>query len=180
MVDRAVKLVGAVIAGGRSTRFGGDKAAAVVGGKALIDHVIEAMSVQTDALLIVGRAWRQFSWVDDRPFRCGPLSGLCAALHWAEVHGFSHVLSSGCDVLPVPPDLSARLAGDGPAVARGQRLLGLWPSSLAAQLETHIMTQDDHSLRQWVETSGARSITFASTMHNLNQPADLERFAAGE
>ncbi len=39
-VDEAVKLLGAVLAGGSSTRFGSDKALALLAGKPLIEHAI--------------------------------------------------------------------------------------------------------------------------------------------
>src|SRR3546814_6935480 len=38
-----VKLLGALIAGGQSRRFGSDKALAVIEGKPLLNHVIDAL-----------------------------------------------------------------------------------------------------------------------------------------
>ena len=45
-----MKLLGAILAGGRSSRFGSDKAFALLNGKPLIDHVIAALAAQTDAV----------------------------------------------------------------------------------------------------------------------------------
>jgi molybdenum cofactor guanylyltransferase len=171
-------VLGAIIAGGQSRRFGGDKAAALLGGKALIQHAIDALVPQVDALVIVGRTWGGHPSVDDYPFACGPLSGLCAALRSARDQGHDHVLTAGCDVLPIPPDLRRALAGDGPAVVTGQRLLGSWPSAMAEPLEAHIRTQSDYSLHHWIALSGARSVTLATPLHNLNTAEDLARFEA--
>jgi molybdenum cofactor guanylyltransferase len=173
-----MSVLSAIIAGGQSRRFGGDKAAALLGGKALIEHAIDALAPQVDALVIVGRAWGGLSSVDDYPFACGPLSGLCAALRSARDQGHDHVLTAGCDVLPIPPTLRRALDGDGPAVVAGQRLLGLWPSAMAEPLEAHIQTQSDYALHRWIALSSARSVTLATPLHNLNTPEDLARFEA--
>jgi molybdenum cofactor guanylyltransferase len=170
-------VLGAIIAGGASKRFGGDKAATLLGGKALIDRVIDALSPQVDALVIVGRTWGNHPSVDDHPFSCGPLSGLCAAMRWARGQGYDHVLSAGCDVLPLAPDLLRALEGDGPAVIAGQRLLGLWPSALAEALEAHIRAQPNHALRHWIEVSGAREVASSATLYNMNTPEDLAHYS---
>ena len=175
-------VLGAIIAGGQSRRFGGDKAAALVGGKALIQHAIDALAPQVNALVIVGRAWGGHPSVEDHPFACGPLSGLCAALRSARDQGHDHVLTAGCDVLPIPPTLRSALEGDGAAVVAGQRLLGLWPSAMAGPLEAHIHAQSNHAanyaLHHWIALSGARSVTLATPLHNLNTAEDLARFQA--
>ena len=171
-------VLGAIIAGGMSRRFGGDKAVALLGGKALIDHAIDALAPQVDALVMVGRTWGGHSSVDDHPFSCGPLSGLCAALRSARDQGHDHVLTAGCDVLPIPPTLRGALEGDGPAVVAGQRLLGYWPSAMAEPLEAHIRAQTDYSLRHWIALSGARSVALVPPLHNLNTVEDLARFEA--
>jgi molybdenum cofactor guanylyltransferase len=169
-------VLGAIIAGGASRRFGGDKAAAQLAGKPLIDHAIVALACQVDALVIVGREWGGHLSVADHPFSCGPLSGLCAAMRLAHAQGHDHVLSAGCDVLPLAPDLLSSLEGDGPAVIAEQRLLGLWPSALAGQLEAHILTQPDYSLRYWIEISRAREVPSSVTLYNMNTAVDLANY----
>ena len=166
-------VLGAIIAGGISRRFGGDKAAARLGDMALIDHVIAGVISQVDALVIVGREWGGYPSITDHPFACGPLSGLCAALRFAQAQGHQHVLTAGCDVLPLAPDLLRSLKGDGPAVIAGQRLLGLWPSALVEPLEAHILAQPDYSLRHWVKLSGAREVASSVMLYNVNTAEDL-------
>lgn len=172
-----MKLLGAIIAGGGSTRFDGDKAAALLDGRALIDHVATLLTPQVDALVVCGRDWPGFVSVADRPLPdLGPLGGLCGALHHAAGHQFDAVLTAGCDVLPVP-DLRA-LAGPGPAVIEGQRLFGFWPVDLLGPLEVHLATQSDYSLRTWIAKTGARSVSCAGSFHNLNTRADLDEYRA--
>ncbi|MBK7285215.1 MAG: NTP transferase domain-containing protein [Sphingomonadales bacterium] len=46
------KILGAIIAGGKSRRFGSDKTVAELRGKPLIQHVIDGLSPQCDDLVI--------------------------------------------------------------------------------------------------------------------------------
>jgi molybdopterin-guanine dinucleotide biosynthesis protein A len=94
--------VGAIIAGGKSRRFDGDKALAVLNGKALLDHVVDGISPSSDALVVCGRNWRDLTMLADRPSSgVGPLAGLSAALYYAFMKEYDFVLSATCDVLPV-------------------------------------------------------------------------------
>lgn len=162
-----MKLLGAIIAGGTSRRFDGDKAAAMLDGRALIDHVRDALSPQVADVVVCGREWPGLVAVADRPGRdMGPLGGLCGAMNHAAVHGYGAVLTAGCDVLPIP-DLGF-LVGTDAAVVEGQWLLGFWPVALLPQLEFHLAETTDLSVRAWMRKSGARRLACAVPFHNLN------------
>lgn len=113
-------ILGAIIAGGQSRRFGSDKALAEIGGKPLLDHVAEALRRQTDALIVCGREWPGATSIPDRPAPDqGPLGGLCAALRHAADNGFDAVLTAGCDTLPVPAELLSLLNPSLPREGQG-------------------------------------------------------------
>lgn len=161
-------LLGAILAGGESRRFGGDKGAALLGGVSLLDHVGRAMLLQCDDLVIVGRTWGGVTPIADRPLGGeGPLAGLNAALHHARDHGHEAVLCAGCDTLPLPDDLALRLA-PGPAVVDRHWLMGLWPVSLAEPLDRWLTDQKDRSIRAWMRECGARTVAVETTFHNIN------------
>lgn len=167
-----MRLLGAIIAGGKSRRFGRDKAFAAIAGRPMLDHVAEALAAQSDALIVVGREWPCFRSVPDHPGPDqGPLGGLSAALHYAAEHGFDAVLTSGCDILPIPSDLATRLARPG-SIVEGQPLLGLWPASFAPLLDDHLASQPDRSMRGWIARSDARAIPLDIVFHNLNTRDD--------
>lgn len=172
-------IVGAVLAGGQSRRFGSDKAAAVFAGRTLLDHVVDALRPQVDALLICGRALPGFACVPDRPRAgLGPLGGLNAALHWAAANGFDRVASAPCDAPGLPPDLVARLAACGaPARLGGAPVVGLWPVTAAAALDDWI-AGPDRSLRGWGEKIGATVL--AGAVGNVNTPADLAALSGSD
>ncbi len=165
-------ILGAVLAGGQSRRFGSDKALALLAGTPLIAHVLDALRPQVAALVVVGRDHAGERSLPDRPAPgLGPLGGLAAALSHAAAHGFDAVLTSGCDLPDLPPDLRERLA-PAPAVATGQPLLGLWPAALAERLDRHLADGGDRSLRRWVAVAGAREVDLGR-FRNVNTPADL-------
>lgn len=170
-----MKLLGAILAGGQSTRFGSDKAVAIVDGLPLIDHVVMGMFRATDALVISGRDWRDFEVVPDGEFAGeGPLAGLLAVLRHAVAEGFDGVLTAACDALPVP-DLSA-LAGDSPAVIEGHWLFGYWPVELAGELATWLGGQPDRSVREWLFRCGAVEVPSPGMIYNLNTREDVIAF----
>ena len=72
-----MRRLGAIIAGGKATRFGSDKAAAYLNGRPLIEHIADGLREQVDALIVCGRAWPGIDGVDDTPFAdMGPLPRL--------------------------------------------------------------------------------------------------------
>lgn len=172
-----MNLLGAIIAGGRSSRFGTDKAEALLDGRPLIQHVADGLRPQTNHLVVCGRDWPGLESVPDWPRPdLGPLGGLCGALHYARDRGFDAVLTAGCDVLPIPESLSARL-GSGPSCIAGQRLLGLWPTTLLPLLETHLRSSEDRSIRAWIKLCRAIEIRIREPLHNINTTGDLEILA---
>jgi molybdopterin-guanine dinucleotide biosynthesis protein A len=173
-----MKRLGAIIAGGKATRFGADKAAALLNGKPLMEHIADGLRDQVDKLIVCGRAWRGMDWVEDRPFAdMGPLGGLNAALHYAQQNGFDAVVTAGCDVVPVsqfPIDRPSERA----VYIDGHYLFGVWPVALAPLLDGHLRYQDNLSMRNWIAVSGAQAITSADVFHNLNTPRELAQYAA--
>ena len=113
--------LGAILAGGDSSRFGQPKALATVGGWTLIERVRDALSqVVPEVVLVTGRP-ELFddlfvrSRPDDAP-GLGALGGVATALRWARDEGHDGALCVACDL----PFLSAAVlravvarAGDG-------------------------------------------------------------------
>lgn len=174
------RILGVVLVGGQSRRFGSDKAFATYAGRTLLAHVVEALAVQTDAVILCGPPGAALAAlglpiVADRPGRgLGPLGGLNAALHAASSRGFDAVLTAGCDTPQLPRDLAARLAaGVLPAVLADLPIIGLWPASLGNRLDQHLAETADRSMRHWVRVAGAAMLTLDAPLANINTPADL-------
>ena len=167
-------LLGAIIAGGGSRRFGSDKALALLDGRPLLAHVVEALRSETDDLVICGRNVEGHICLDDYPAPgLGPLGGIAAALRHASERGYDAVLTSACDTPFLPDRLARRLAGEAPAFIAGQPLLGYWPASLASEIERYLQRSPDRSMRGWAQAVGAKAVAFERDIPNINHVADL-------
>lgn len=172
-----MRRLGAILAGGASLRFGSDKAAFPVKGRALLDHVAAALRPQVSDLIVVGRSWPGLARVDDQPRPgLGPLGGLCGALRHAQACGHDGVISAGCDAMPIPLDIFAGHAGA--AIVDTQPLIGWWPVALAGRLEEWLTIAEDRSVYGWAKIVGAARLAPAATIHNLNTPGDVVRWEA--
>lgn len=174
-----LRILGAVLAGGQARRFGSDKAMALLDGRPLIDHVIDGIAGQVDAIAVCGRAYRDYAALFDRPAPgLGPLGGLNAALHHARDNGFDLVLTVGCDMPGVRPNMVETMIGHEPVVLADQRIIGLWPAALADMLDAHLASSPDRSIRAWMRACHAGEAPFAAHIANINSAEDLAGLAA--
>lgn len=169
-----MRILGALIAGGRSRRFGSDKALADWNGRSLARHAAEVLAQQCEHVVVCGARLAGFPSLEDRPGGgLGPLGGLNAALHLADRTGLAGALCVPVDVHPLPPDLRRRLAGAAPCVLREQRAVSWWPASLAPKLDDHLAA-GHRSLLSWIEATNARMLDdSALALINVNRPDDL-------
>jgi len=173
-----MSLLGAILAGGRASRFGSDKALAIYRGQPLVAHVAAWLTPQVDRVVLSGgqASLRSIGRLEDFPRPgLGPLAGLCAALRHAEITGFAAVVSVGCDTPVLPPDLVARLQAVGEAAyVENMPLIGIWPVSVADALERRLAEGRDRSMRSWAREVGAFPLTLKAPVANVNTPADLQ------
>ncbi|HJT39258.1 MAG TPA: molybdenum cofactor guanylyltransferase [Sphingobium sp.] len=169
-----MRLLGAVLAGGRSSRFGSDKALAkLADGRTLLDHAVASLAPYVETVMVCGRE----GGLADRPAPdMGPLGGLNAALHHARGEGYDAVLTTGCDMPVYPDGLAEALIGDGAAILKGQQLAGFWPVSLADELDAHLAEENNRSIYGWLERIGARIVERPEfVLPNINRPEDLAK-----
>ena len=171
----ARRLLGAILAGGRSTRFGSDKALALLDGRQLIEHAAATLAPHVAQVVVCGRADPRWISLPDQPAPdMGPLGGLAAALAYARDQGFVGVLSTGCDMPSLPATLIHALIGDTPAVVDGQQLIGYWPAALADRLLDHLARCERRSIREWMAVVEPRLVApIGGPLPNINRPDDL-------
>lgn len=171
-----MRVLGAILAGGKSRRFGSDKALAVHQGHCLMAHCVEALREQVDDLVVCGRAWPGLVSLPDRPVAdAGPLGGLNAALHYP---GFDAVLCVPVDVHPLPKNLRAMLGGSEARVLASQHAIGFWPTRLGSALDAHL-ERGHRAIGGWIAHTGAIRVPDADlALVNINTRADLSLLAA--
>lgn len=123
-MSQGERFLGAVLAGGMSTRFGSDKAMAVLDGERLLDRAVGVLGATCADVVVVsshsghdGAGWTR---VPDRRPGLGPLAGIEAALDHASGAGMAGVVVLACDLPGVQAEDVRRLLdalGDADAVA---------------------------------------------------------------
>ncbi len=102
-----------VLAGGRSTRFGGDKLAYRLGGEALVDRAIDAVASVADEVIVIGRGLDStrpaVRGIPDAEQFGGPLLALVAALD--EARGTVAIVVGG-DMPELVPAVLSRMLED--------------------------------------------------------------------
>ena len=183
-------VAGLVLAGGRSSRFGSDKALAELGGARLLDRAIAALrplaasvavsATDTGPVADAARACGCPVLCDSAGLPHGPLAGILAGLRWGKALGATWVLSLPCDVVAVPTGAYVRLlaaAPDGGAYAvtadGAQGLCAAWPVDRIQLLEAALADGAHPPVRQVLEQLGATPVQFDGGWHNINTREDL-------
>ncbi len=111
MSTKKTRILGAVYAGGQSSRFGGDKAMAMFHDKPLLLHAIDKLRPQVDKLVVLGGPIRHDALtLPDQPEPGqGPIGGLCAALNYASDELYHWVVTIPCDMPYLPGDIARAL-----------------------------------------------------------------------
>lgn len=173
-----MRVLGAILAGGESRRFGSDKAVAMLGGRTLLDHVADRLGRHVADVVLCGRTTSGFRCLPDRPAPgLGPLGGICAALRDAQERGFNAVFTTPCDAPLLPDNIVARLIGSGaPSYVVDLPVVGLWPAAAAQELEQRLLGSERRAVRGWASAIGARPVEGVG-IANVNTPEDLAALA---
>ena len=173
-IDRT-DVLGAVIAGGKSTRFGSDKALAPFRGRPLIDHAVSAVAAHSAQVIVCGRDHEDLASVKDQPNAgMGPLGGVAAALLEAQARRHSAVLTAPCDTIDLPQDL-LNILSPYPSYVESLPVIGLWPASAAADALAILEGEGIHSMKAFAARISARAVQLPREPVNINTAADLER-----
>jgi len=188
-----VKVVGLVLAGGRSSRFGREKASADVGGRPMIAWVLDVLAADCLEVAVSAKPGSQASAFADR-MGCvtladegadpqGPLAGVRAGLAWARTKGADALATAPCDTPFLPAGLVATLAsdwspGDGARVAVSpagiEPLCALWPVAALDLIDETLSAGRHPPIRRVLEQLRMAAVEFAdpAAFANLNTPAD--------
>ena len=178
---------GIILAGGAGRRMGGAKAERLLAGQPLWHHVAQRITPQVSTLAINADApLGDLPAVPDTLPGLGPLSGILAAMLWAQGQGAARVLTVAVDTPFLPHDLVARLATqDGIAIAQTPDGLhgttALWPVHLSADL-MQALTQGTRKVTEWAASHPIARVSFDTAtpppFFNINTAEDLAQAEA--
>ncbi len=185
-------IAGLVLAGGRSTRFGQEKATLQLGGRSMIARVVDVLDAGCSAIAVntahrTGAA--KFATAHALPILPdapgdpdGPLSGVKAGLVWARSIGAQALAVAPCDTPFLPLDLVEWLARarplNGAAMAvtseGPQPSCALWPVCALDVLFAALADGRHPAIAQVLVRLNCTPVLFepAWRLHNLNTPDD--------
>jgi molybdopterin-guanine dinucleotide biosynthesis protein A len=189
-------ILGVVLAGGRSKRFGDDKTTAKLGNKSLLDHTIEKIEKKFDEILIVSNNEKHvsikknvFSTKDLIEGHLGPLVGVLSAMEWIKKHkkNYNWMATFPCDtpffdenlvdkIMNCPKNASKKLfflkSGN-----RRHNIFGLWSLELKDILLKDI-NKGHRKVEEWANKVGSEIIEINDendyNFLNINTREDLE------
>jgi molybdopterin-guanine dinucleotide biosynthesis protein A len=191
------KILGVVLAGGLARRMGGgDKGLQQLGGKPILQHILDRLTPQVDGVILNanGDPARFAEWNlpvagDAVDGFVGPLAGVLAGLSWARAHrdDVTDIVTVPGDGPFLPRDLVARMAVARAqaqadlacAVSAGQAypVVGLWPVRLHDDLRRAVVEQDIRKVDRWTARHKLVQVEFAAQpvdpFFNANAPEDL-------
>jgi molybdopterin-guanine dinucleotide biosynthesis protein A len=180
-----------ILAGGRASRFGSDKARARYQQQPLLCHGAAAVEPWAASLTVIADqadkyADLGFSTLVDQTPGAGPMGGLATALADAPP---GYILVGSCDVLGLTPSLLAPLLlAPRQALALAfytqhwHPLWALYHTALLPQVAARLQ-RGEGALWRLLEAVGAQAIEgsqFARCVHPINTPHDLARFEASQ
>ena len=194
-------MLGVILAGGENRRYGDHKALARLGNRRIVDHVIGALKVAAEEVVIVANDRERYGALglelrSDRVPGCGVLGGILTAMAWAAERGCRAALVVACDMPFLSPALLRELAAaatpaavclpasEGPrgfeplCAAYGVECLGEFERALARGERTVVSALAGVARSilplESVATHGDPAILFL----NVNRRADRERAEA--
>ncbi|TPI53923.1 molybdenum cofactor guanylyltransferase MobA [Mesorhizobium sp. B2-4-4] len=197
--------LGVVLAGGLGRRMGGgDKPTRVIGGRTMLEHVIERLGPQCDGLVLNANGdpvrFARFGLpvvADTIEGYPGPLAGMLAALDWTADNrpDVEWMVSAAGDCPFLPRDLVARLqrarmtegADLAVAASGGQAhpVIGLWKVALRDELRHALTNEGLRKIDRWTTRYGLATVSWPAEpvdpFFNANTVEDLaeaERLAA--
>jgi molybdopterin-guanine dinucleotide biosynthesis protein A len=207
MTTDPLQTLGVILAGGLARRMGGgDKPMRKIGGRSILDHVIERFSPQCDRLILNANGdparFASFGFpvvADEIADYPGPLAGVLAALDWAAANQpqIQWVASVAGDCPFLPRDLvarfhDARLKDDAQLVVaasagRSHPVIGLWSVALRDELRHALVEEGMRKVSLWAARYKLATVTWpaepvdpffnANTVEDLSEAERLEKLA---
>jgi molybdenum cofactor guanylyltransferase len=187
-----MKVLGAIIAGGSSSRMGREKAFVQLDGVTLIERVASRIRFQVDDLVINANgdparfAVLPHTVIADLMDVGTPLAGLHASICFAADGGFDAVLTVPSDTPLLPLDLVRRLkeggthsgAAHAKSAGREHYLTGIWTTAMAKPLERLVRNEGLRRVQDFCAKAKSETVTWSDHPHdpffNVNTPEDLE------
>ena len=190
-------ILGVVLAGGQSKRFGQDKCQVQLGNKILIDYILKEIVDQFNEILIIANNDIKFlnskkiTRIEDYKKDLGPLGGILTAMKWIKENNKNYKWISTFpsdtpffnkkylhDFLKNINDKDSKLffikSND-----KRHNIFGLWSVELFNRLENDVINKGERKVEVWANNIGVKTINMEfknnDPFFNINTKEDLEK-----
>ena len=185
-------ILGVVLAGGKSKRFGKDKSGIKLGGKTLLEHTLDKIKSKFTTIIIVSnnKIIKDYITIKDcMEGHLGPLVGVLSAMKWIKKNNYSYkwIATFPCDTPFFNIDLidkfiEATKLNDSllyfiKSKEKRHNIFGLWSLKLIETLEKDIIENNHRKVEQWANKIGVKTINIPydniDPFFNINTKEDL-------
>ena len=185
-------ILGVVLAGGKSKRFGQDKSQVKLGDKTLLEHTLTKLHPKFNKIVIVAgkNINNNYAIINDCiEGQLGPLVGVLSAMKWIKKnnHSYSWVATFPCDTpffnISITEEfkkisqLNDNLLYFIKSKERRHNIFGLWSLKLIETLEKDIIKNNFRKVEEWANKIGLKTIEVPfdhiDQFFNINTKDDL-------
>ena len=189
-------ILGIILAGGKSSRFGEDKSTVKLGNKTLLDHTVSKIENEFNDILVISNN-KEFNFKNNKIHvvedciegQLGPLVAILTAMKWVKKnnHIYSWIATFPCDtpffnVSLIDKFHEASKSNDSLLYfAKSQKkrhnIFGLWSLELIETLEKDIIENKYRKVEEWANKIGVKTIDVSfreiDPFFNINTKEDL-------
>ena len=166
-------ILGVVLAGGKSKRFGEDKSKVKLNGKTLLDHTLDKIKSKFNKILIVSNnnITKDYITIKDCIVgQLGPLAGVLSAMKWVKKNNYSYkwIITFPCDTpffstSIIDKFIEATRSNDSllyfvKSEKKRHNVFGLWSLKLIEILEKDIIENNYRKVEKWADKIGVKII----------------------
>ena len=190
-------ILGIILAGGKSSRFGEDKSIAKLGDKTLLDHTIDKIEKEFTETLVISNN-KEFNFKNHKIHvvedciegQLGPLVGILTAMKWviSNKKNYKWIASFPCDTpffdIKLISELKIKVKETSKKLIflnsnkKRHNIFGLWSLGLYEKLES-ALNRGDRKVELWANEIGVKTIDFEhennkDPFFNINTEEELE------
>jgi molybdopterin-guanine dinucleotide biosynthesis protein A len=185
-------ILGVVLDGGRSKRFGENKSDVKLGDKTLLEHTLHKIKSKFSKIIIVSNkdAIKDYTIINDCiEGQLGPLVGVLSAMKWIKKNNFSYswIATFPCDtpffnISIINKFNKASKLNDSylyfvKTKEKRHNIFGLWSLKLVDTLEEDIIKNNYRKVEKWADKIGVKTIDVlhdnTDSFFNINTKEDL-------
>ena len=190
-------ILGIILAGGKSSRFGEDKSIAKLGDKTLLDHTINKIEKEFNEILVISNN-KEFNFKNNKIHvvedciegQLGPLVGILTAMKWVIINkkNYKWIASFPCDTpffdIKLISELKIKVKETSKKLIflnsnkKRHNIFGLWSLDLIEILEEDIKNSF-RKVELWADKIGYENININEEKFdrflNINTKKDLEK-----